>query len=123
MVPVRPVSAMAGYSGTPLPKKLGIKGRTAGRPDRRTHGVRASAGAASRYRDLVDRYQAGSVDRADELAAIATAAYEEGEFGILELLDAHRATLGARLRLLELSAAGRRAAIELDRAVGREVAP
>lgn len=85
--------------------------------------VRVAHAAASRYRDLVDRYQAGSVDRADELAAIATAAYEEGEFGILELLDAHRATLGARLRLLELSAAGRRAAIELDRAVGREVAP
>ena len=85
--------------------------------------VRVAHAAASRYHDLVDRYRAGSVDRADELAAIATAAYEEGEFGILELLDAHRATLGARLRLLELSAAARRAAIELDRAVGREVAP
>ena len=85
--------------------------------------VRVAQAAASRYRDLVDRYQAGSVDRADELAAIATAAYEEGVFGILELIDAHRATLGAQLRLLELSAAARRAAIELDRAVGREVAP
>ncbi len=85
--------------------------------------VRVAHAAASRYRDLVDRYQAGSVDRADDLAAIATAAYEEGEFGILELLDAHRATLSARVRLLELSAAARRAAIELDRAVGREVTP
>ena len=63
------------------------------------------------------------VDRAAELAAIATAGYEEGEYGILELLDAHRVTLGAGLRLLELSAAARRAAIELDRAIGQETTP
>ncbi len=57
------------------------------------------------------------------MAAIATAAYEEGEYGILELLDAHRVTLGAELRLLDLSAAARRAAIELDRAIGGETTP
>ena len=85
--------------------------------------VRAAHAAASRYRELVDSYRAGSVERAAELAAIATAAYEEGEYGILELLDAHRVTLGAELRLLELAAAGRRAAIELDRAIGLEATP
>ena len=85
--------------------------------------VRVAHAAASRYRELVDRYRAGSVDRATELAAIATAAYEEGEYGILELLDAHRVTLGAELRLLELAAAGRRAAIELDQAIGGETTP
>jgi cobalt-zinc-cadmium efflux system outer membrane protein len=85
--------------------------------------VRIAHAAASRYRQLVDRYRAGSVERAAELAAIATAAYEEGEYGILELLDAHRATLRAGLRLLELSAAARRAEIELDRAIGQETRP
>ena len=57
------------------------------------------------------------------MAAIATAAYEEGEYGILELLDSHRVTLSAGLRLLELSAAARRAAVELDRAIGGETTP
>ena len=85
--------------------------------------VRAAHTAASRYGALADSYRVGSVERAAELAAIATAAYEEGEYGILELLDAHRVTLGAQLRLLALSAAGRRAAIELDRAIGGEITP
>ena len=85
--------------------------------------VRVAHGAASRYRDLAARYRAGSVEPAAELVAIAEAAYEEGEYGILELLDAHRVALRARLRFLELSAAARRAAIELDRAVGGEATP
>ena len=85
--------------------------------------VRVAHGAASRYRDLAARYQAESVEPAAQLVAIAETAYEEGEYGILELLDAHRVSLGARLRLLELAAAARRAAIELDRAVGGEATP
>ena len=85
--------------------------------------VRMAHATASRYRELADRYRSGSVDRAAELVAIATEAYEEGEYGILELLDAHRVTLGAELRWLDLAAAGRRAAIELDRAIGQETTP
>ena len=85
--------------------------------------VRTAHAAASQYRELAARYRADSVGRAAELAAIATAAYEEGEYGILELLDAHRVTLGAELRLLELSTAGRRATIELDRATGGDTTP
>ena len=85
--------------------------------------VRAAHAEASRFRALAERYRRESVDPAAELAAIATAAYEEGEYGILELLDAHRVVLGAELRLLALSVAARRAAIRLDLAVGREVAP
>ena len=85
--------------------------------------VRVAHGAASRYRDLAERYRTGSVEPAAELVAIAEAAYQEGEYGILELLDAHRVALGARLRFLELAAAARRAAIELDRAVGGETTP
>lgn len=85
--------------------------------------VRAAHVAATRYRALVDRYRAASVEPAAELTAIASAAYEEGEYGILELLDAHRVTLGAATRLLELSAAGRRAAVELGQVVGGEISP
>ena len=85
--------------------------------------VRAAHAAASRYRALADRYRAGSVERATELASIATAAYEEGEYGILELLDAHRVRLSTELRLLQLSAAARRAAVDLDRAIGGETTP
>ena len=85
--------------------------------------VRAASAAAVGERELADRYRAESVARADELVAIATAAYEEGEFGILELLDAHRVSLRANLRSLDLSAAARRAAVELDRASGRGMTP
>ena len=85
--------------------------------------VRVAHGAASRYRELAERYRVESVRPAAELVSIAEAAYEEGEFGILELLDAHRVALDARLRYLELAAEARRAAIELDRAVGGEATP
>ncbi len=78
---------------------------------------------ARQYRDLVDRYRAESVDLATELVAIATTAYEEGEYGILELLDAHRVTLHTHLRWIALSAAARRGAISLDHAIGRQVTP
>ena len=85
--------------------------------------VRAASAAAVGERELADRYLAESVARADELVAIATAAYEEGEFGILELLDAHRVSLRANLRSLDLSASARRAAVELNRAAGRGMTP
>jgi cobalt-zinc-cadmium efflux system outer membrane protein len=85
--------------------------------------VGAAAAIATRYRAVADRYRADSVERAAELVMIATAAYEEGEYGILELLDAHRGTLRARLRLVDLSAAARRAAIELDHALGERLMP
>ena len=57
------------------------------------------------------------------LATIATAAYEEGEYEILELLDAHRVRLDAQLRLLGLSTAARHASIELDAAIGGGATP
>ena len=85
--------------------------------------VRAAHAAASRYGSLVDRYRVASVERAIELVAIATAAYEEGEYGILELLDAHRVKLDAQLRLLGLSTAARHASIALDAAVGGGATP
>lgn len=85
--------------------------------------VRAAHAAATRYRALADRYRTASVEPAAELVAIASAAYEEGEYGILELLDAYRVTLAAETRLLALSAAARRAGVELDRVVGEGAPP
>ncbi len=85
--------------------------------------VRVAHAAATHYRELAERYRSSSVEPASELASIATAGYEEGAYGILELLDAHRVTLDTELRLLELSVAARRAAIALDRATGRTATP
>jgi cobalt-zinc-cadmium efflux system outer membrane protein len=53
-----------------------------------------------------------------ELAAIAEVAYREGEMGVLELLDALRTALRARLRSLELQFEARLARTALERAVG-----
>jgi hypothetical protein len=54
----------------------------------------------------------------DDLVRIARAAYEGGELGILELLDALRTQREARLRILELTGAARRAAARA-RTIGR----
>jgi outer membrane protein, heavy metal efflux system len=69
------------------------------------------------------RYRESIADTAEPLAAIARLAYEEGELGILELLDANRQVTEARLRVLDMAAAARLAAIELDRVTGFEVTP
>ena len=58
-----------------------------------------------------------------ELTRITQAAYQEGEVGILELLDSFRITRGATLRTLDLEAGVKEALIELERAVGEEVHP
>jgi len=59
----------------------------------------------------------------DELVRVARIAYDEGEQGILELLDAYRTALEVRLRRLDLATASRRARIRLDVVVGEEVIP
>jgi cobalt-zinc-cadmium efflux system outer membrane protein len=58
-----------------------------------------------------------------ELARIARIAYDEGERGILELLDAYRGALAARVRAIALRAAARAASIELEALTGNEVVP
>ena len=58
-----------------------------------------------------------------ELSRIGRLAYEEGEQGILELLDAYRVALFSRLQALELAASAKQAEFELNRAVGEEVLP
>jgi len=59
----------------------------------------------------------------EELVTIARAAYEAGEMRILELLDAYRTALSARVKAIELSAGARRAEVELSRALGKEAIP
>ena len=58
-----------------------------------------------------------------DLSRITRLAYQEGEVGILELLDSYRVTRQSLLRLLELEALAKEAQIDLDRAVGEEVLP
>jgi cobalt-zinc-cadmium efflux system outer membrane protein len=85
--------------------------------------VRAAHTALAIQRERAARYRQSAAEIAEPLAKIGRVAYEEGELGILELLDADRQALDARLRILDLAAAARRAAIELDRAIGREFRP
>lgn len=69
------------------------------------------------------QYGRAAVDVSEPLAKIGRVAYEEGELGILELLDAEQQALDARLRAIDLTVAARRAAIDLDRIVGQEIRP
>lgn len=85
--------------------------------------VRAAYNVARIQQERVTRYQESAGAIAEPLAKIGRVAYEEGELSILELLDAERQALDARLQLLELAAAARRAAIELDRVIGQEFRP
>ena len=57
--------------------------------------------AASRLA-LVDEYQREAVEPSRELVRIAEIAYDEGELGILELLDAHRSLVNAELRAISV---------------------
>jgi len=61
--------------------------------------------------------------RARELRRIAELAYDEGEAGILELLDAYRSSLATELRTIAVRYAAKRAEIDRDRAIGVEVKP
>ena len=85
--------------------------------------VGAAYNVATIHQDRLTRYQEAAAAIAEPLAQIGRVGYEEGELTILELLDADRQALDARLQILDLAAAARRAAIELDRAIGREFRP
>jgi outer membrane protein TolC len=85
--------------------------------------VRAAHTALRIHQERAARYRQSAAAIAEPLAKIGRVAYEEGELSILELLDSDRQALDARLRILDLAAAARRAAIELDRAIGREFRP
>lgn len=83
--------------------------------------VRAAHARAESARERARRYESDALARSRELIHIATLAYEEGEIGILELLDAHRTRLEAELRALTLKTDARLAAVALDFATAEEV--
>jgi cobalt-zinc-cadmium efflux system outer membrane protein len=68
-----------------------------------------------------DEYRNQLAETGPELVRIATVAYQEGEVGILQLLDALRAQRQAQLRLMEIQAAVKEAQIELERVIGEEL--
>ncbi len=74
-------------------------------------------------RAAVEQYRREVGPLGDDLNRIVRVAYEEGEVGILELLDSYRVTRQALLRLVDLESVVKEAQIDLDRAVGEEVLP
>lgn len=83
--------------------------------------VRGAHARANVLVTLADEYKRDAFDRSRELVRIATIAYDDGELGILELLDAHRSLISAELRAIEFRTEARLAMIRLDRATGGEV--
>jgi cobalt-zinc-cadmium efflux system outer membrane protein len=84
--------------------------------------VRGAHARASRLQAIIGSYDRDALEASRELVRIATVAYDEGELGILELLDAHRSLVNAEVRAIEFRTAARLATIGLERAVGEEVA-
>ena len=74
-------------------------------------------------REALVSYQRELESVGTELTRITRVAYDEGEIGILELLDSYRVNRASSLRLLELRTALKEAFIELERTVGEEVRP
>ncbi len=85
--------------------------------------VRSAHDSLRLRREIAEDYRAQSGRRAEELREIAEIAYQEGELGILELLDSYRVEQRAELRLLELRAAAKLAEVEFDRSVAKELLP
>jgi outer membrane protein TolC len=85
--------------------------------------VRAAHTLLAVHQQRAQAYRDAVTATAEPLVKVGRVGYEEGELGILELLDAERQAVDARIRALELAAAARRAAIELDRVIGREWRP
>ena len=83
--------------------------------------VEGTARAFSVRAQARDRYRQELADSGVRLISIATVAYQEGEIGILQLLDAYRTQRQAQLRMVEIQAAVKEAQIELERVVGEEL--
>ena len=72
-------------------------------------------------RGVLSDYQRRVEEQGRQLEQIARGAYQEGEIGILELLDAYRVNLQSRLRSLEFTSAAKQAEIDLERVIGAPV--
>ena len=71
-------------------------------------------------REAADRYR-GTAANVSQLERIAQVSYDNGERGILELLDAYRTGAAARTRQMMLDASARRAEVELEFVSGWEM--
>lgn len=74
-------------------------------------------------RDAARQFGDSAGQRAGELRRIAQLAYDEGEKGILELLDAFRTSIRIERQALAARHEAKKRQIELDRVLGREVRP
>jgi cobalt-zinc-cadmium efflux system outer membrane protein len=72
-------------------------------------------------RAVAERYRSQAVSGGDQIARIAQVSYDAGERSILELLDAYRTGLSARVRQAVLDAAVRQTEIELEFVSGWEI--
>ncbi len=77
--------------------------------------------AVIQRRGAADRYRAEAVNSAAQIERIALVSYDAGERSILELLDAYRIGMSARVRQATLDLAVRQAEIELEFASGWEM--
>ena len=85
--------------------------------------VRSSHETLRLRRKMAQDYRSQSSRRVQELEDIAEVAYEEGELGILDLLETRRVAHLARLQQLELEVAAKLAEVEFDRSVAKELLP
>jgi len=85
--------------------------------------VQAAVAREKAARRAAQLYGEDAERRAVELRRIARLKYDEGESGILELLDAHRTSLTMQLHALAARYEARSAGINRDRIIGIEVKP
>jgi cobalt-zinc-cadmium efflux system outer membrane protein len=83
--------------------------------------VQAAVAREHAARESARQFGHDAERRAIELRRIAQLRYDEGESGILELLDAHRTSLTMELRALAARYEAKHAEIERNRAIGVEV--
>jgi len=83
--------------------------------------VKGAYEAMRMRRQAVEEYRLQFEEQGPQVERIAQVAYQEGELGILELLDAYRVRRLSILRTLELTATSKQAEINLERAVGKPV--
>jgi cobalt-zinc-cadmium efflux system outer membrane protein len=83
--------------------------------------IAALRAATLERRAVAERYRSQAVGSADQIERIAQVSYDAGERSILELLDAYRTGVSARVRQATLDATVRQAEIELEFASGWEL--
>jgi cobalt-zinc-cadmium efflux system outer membrane protein len=83
--------------------------------------VGALRAAVVQRRQAAERYRTEAVNSAAQIERIALVSYDAGERSILELLDAYRIGMSARVRQATLDLAVRQAEIELEFATGWEM--